>query len=212
MLGSPPSPWSVVMTTTTDPRGVHDLPTWVRRSWLVPLTLGILLAIVGVILLVNVNAGISTLRWLVVIELVLAAVQAFATASLRHRPWVGWVAGILYLIGAIVGLVWPDVTLLALVLTVGVSLLVAGAVEAVQAWQLRGSAHGWGWSFAIGLLSVVAGLVFLFGNPAISLVALAIVLAIYTIMAGITLIMMAFAVRRLTEGTVESLRRPAMPD
>lgn len=188
------------MTTTIDPRGVDDLPTWVRRSWLVPLILGILLAAAGVILLVNVNAGINTLRWLVVIELVLAAAQAFATASLRHRPWVGWLAGVLYLVGAIVGIAWPGVTLLALLITVGVSLLVAGAVQAGQSWQLRGRAHGWGWSFAVGLLSVVAGLVFLFGNPVISLVALAIVLGVYTIMAGITLITMALAVRRITAG------------
>lgn len=198
------------MTTTIDPRGVDDLPTWVRRSWLVPLILGILLAVAGVILLVNVNAGINTLHWLVVIELVLAGVQAFATASLRARPWVGWVAGALYLIGALVGLVWPGVTLFALLLTVGVSLLVAGAVQAGHAWQLRGAAHGWGWSFALGVLSVIAGLVFLFGNPVISLVALAIVLAVYTIMAGVTLIMMALAVRRLTEGAAHRLGGPRM--
>jgi uncharacterized membrane protein HdeD (DUF308 family) len=198
------------MTTTIDPRGVDDLPTWVRRSWLVPLILGILLAVAGVILLVNVNAGINTLRWLVVIELVLAAAQAFATASLRHRPWVGWLAGALYLVGAIVGVVWPDVTLLALLITVGVSLLVAGAVQAGQSWQLRGSAHGWGWSFAVGVLSVIAGLVFLFGNPVISLTVLAIVLAIYTIMAGVTLIMMALVVRRVAEGAASSLQGPRL--
>jgi hypothetical protein len=63
---------------------------------------------------VNVNAGINTLRWLVVIELALAAVQAIVTASLRHRPWVGWLAGAFYLAGAIVGLVLPAVTLLPL--------------------------------------------------------------------------------------------------
>jgi uncharacterized membrane protein HdeD (DUF308 family) len=198
------------MTATIDPRGVDDLPTWVRRSWLVPLVLGILLVVVGVILLVNVNAGINTLRWLVVIELVLAGVQAFATASLRHRPWVGWLAGVLYFIGAIVGIAWPGVTLLALLITVGVSLLVAGAVQAGQAWQLRGRAHGWGWSFAVGLLSVIAGLVFLFGNPAISLFAVAIVLAVYTIMAGVMLISMALAVRRLTEGAAGSVGGPRL--
>jgi len=191
------------MTTTIDPRGVDDLPTWVRRSWLVPLILGILLVVAGVVLLVNVNTGINTLRWL-------AGAQAFATASLRHRPWVGWLAGTFYFIGAIVGIAWPGVTLLALLITVGISLLVAGAVQAVQAWQLRGRSHGWGWSFAVGLLSVIAGLVFLFGNPVISLVALAIVLAVYTIMAGVTLISMALAVRRLTEGAAGSVGGPRL--
>jgi uncharacterized membrane protein HdeD (DUF308 family) len=30
----------------------------------------------------------------------------------------------------------------------------------------------WGWAFALGLISVLAGLVFLFGNPIISVVVL----------------------------------------
>ena len=45
-----------------DPRGVDDLPKWVRRSWLVPLVIGILMLILGLVLLFNVNAGIGTLR------------------------------------------------------------------------------------------------------------------------------------------------------
>ncbi|HEX3205638.1 MAG TPA: hypothetical protein VHQ68_05320 [Propionibacteriaceae bacterium] len=45
-----------------DPRGVDDLPKWVQRSWLVPLVIGILMLILGLVLLFNVNAGIGTLR------------------------------------------------------------------------------------------------------------------------------------------------------
>jgi uncharacterized membrane protein HdeD (DUF308 family) len=45
-----------------DPRGVDDLPKWVRGSWLVPLVIGILMLILGLVLLFNVNAGIGTLR------------------------------------------------------------------------------------------------------------------------------------------------------
>jgi hypothetical protein len=36
---------------------------------------------------------VSTLRWLVVFSLILTAIEAFATASLRRRPWVGWLVG-----------------------------------------------------------------------------------------------------------------------
>ncbi|HEX2360513.1 MAG TPA: DUF308 domain-containing protein [Jiangellaceae bacterium] len=179
-----------------DARGVDDLPDWVRRAWLVPLILGIALVVLGLILLFNVNASVGTLRWLVVISLVLAAVEAFATASLRAKPWVGWVVGFAYLAGALIGIVWPGVTLFALVIIVGVSFLVGGIVQTVMAWQLRGTATGWGWSFAFGLLSVLVGLILLFGSPAESVVLLAIALAIYVFMTGITLVAMAFAIRR----------------
>jgi uncharacterized membrane protein HdeD (DUF308 family) len=188
----------VSATTPGDSRSVDDLPTWVRRSWLVPLVLGILMLILGLVLLFNIEAGIETLRWLVLFALIFAAIEAFATASLRTKPWVGWLVGIAYVIGAIVSIVWPGLELLALVIIVGVSFLVGGILQAIMAWRARNAAKGWGWSFAFGLLSVVAGLVFLFGSPILSLVLLAIVLAIYVIITGVTLIALALAVRKAT--------------
>jgi len=188
----------VSATTPGDSRSVDDLPTWVRRSWLIPLVLGILMLILGLVLLFNIEAGIETLRWLVLFALIFAAIEAFATASLRTKPWVGWLVGIAYVIGAIVSIVWPGLELLALVIIVGVSFLVGGILQAIMAWRARNAAKGWGWSFAFGLLSVVAGLVFLFGSPVVSLVVLAVVLAIYVIMTGATLIALALAVRKAT--------------
>jgi uncharacterized membrane protein HdeD (DUF308 family) len=188
----------VSTTMPGDFRSVDDLPTWVRRSWLVPLVLGILMLILGLVLLFNIEAGIETLRWLVLFALIFAAIEAFATASLRTKPWVGWLVGIAYVIGAIVSIVWPGLELLALVIIVGVSFLVGGILQAIMAWGARNAAKGWGWSFAFGLLSVVAGVVFLFGSPILSLVVLAIVLAIYVIITGVTLIALALAVRKAT--------------
>ena len=193
----------VSATTPGDSRSVDDLPTWVRRSWLIPLGLGILMLILGLVLLFNIEAGIETLRWLVLFALIFAAIEAFATASLRTKPWVGWLVGIAYVIGAIMSIVWPGLELLALVIIVGVSFLVGGILQAIMAWRGRNAAKGWGWSFAFGLLSVVAGLVFLFGSPIVSLVVLAVVLAIYVIMTGATLIALALAVRKATTALAE---------
>lgn len=181
-----------------DPRGVDDLPKWVQRSWLVPLVIGILMLILGLVLLFNISAGIGTLRWLVVFALIFAAVEAFATASLRPKPWVGWVVGAAYVLGAIVSIAWPGLTLLVLVIIVGASLLVGGILQAIMAWRTQHEAKGWGWSLAFGLLSAVAGLVFLFGSPLLSLVVLAILLALYVIMTGGLLIALALAVRKGT--------------
>ena len=177
-------------------RGIDDLPKWVQRTWLIPLVLGILMLILGLVLLFNIRASIDTLRWLVVFTLIFAAVEAFATASLRPKPWVGWLVGIAYVIGAIMSIVWPGLTLLALVIIVGASFLVGGIVQAIMAWRVKNSAKGWGWSFAFGVLSAVAGLVFLFGSPILSLVVLAIVLAIYVIITGVTLFALALAIRK----------------
>ena len=192
-------------TSVPDARGVDDLPDWVRRTWLVPLILGTALVVLGVILMFNLDASVGTLRWLVVISLVLAAVEAFATASFRDKAWVGWVVGFVYLVGAIIGIVWPGVTLFVLVITVGISLLIGGIVQAVMAWQSKATATGWGWGFAFGLLSVVAGLFFLFGSPADSVLILALVLAFYVFIIGITLVVLAFAIRRATNAIADGM-------
>ena len=60
-----------------------------------------------------------------------------------------------------------------------------------------------GLEFAFGLLSAVAGLVFLFGSPLLSLVVLAILLALYVVMTGVTLIALALAVRKATTALAE---------
>ena len=192
-------------TSVPDARGVDDLPDWVRLTWLVPLILGTALVVLGLILMFNLDASVGTLRWLVVISLVLAAVEAFATASLREKAWVGWVVGFVYLVGAIIGIVWPGVTLFVLVITVGVSLLIGGIVQAVMAWQSKGTATGWGWGFAFGLLSVVAGLFFLFASPADSVLILALVLAFYVFIIGVTLVVLAFAIRRATNAIADGM-------
>jgi uncharacterized membrane protein HdeD (DUF308 family) len=192
-------------TSVPDARGVDDLPDWVRRTWLVPLILGAALVVLGLILMFNLDASVGTLRWLVVISLVLAAVEAFATASFRDKAWVGWVVGFVYLVGAIIGIVWPGVTLFVLVITVGISLLIGGIVQAVMAWQSKATATGWGWGFAFGLLSVVAGLFLLFGSPADSVLILALVLAFYVFIIGVTLVVLAFAIRRATNAIADGM-------
>ena len=188
-----------------DSRRVDDLPKWVLRSWIIPLILGILMLILGLVLLFNIKAGIETLRWLVVFALIFAAVEAFATASLRQRPWVGWLVGLAYVVGAIISIAWPRLTLFALVIIVGASFLVGGIVQAIMAVQVRNAAKGWGWSLILGLLWVIAGLIFLFGSPILSVVVLVILLAGYVIMTGVTLIMLSLAVRKAATALAQTM-------
>lgn len=179
-------------------RAVEELPGWIRRSWTVSLVLGLLMVVLGVVLLFNVGASVDTLRWLVVFALALEAVEALATASARTRPWVGYLAAACYLIGAVVGVVWPVITLFALVLTVGAALLVGGLVRAGHAVSARATLRGWGWSLFAGVLSVVAGLIFLFGSPVVSVLVLALVLAVQIIMTGAMLVSLSLALRQAT--------------
>lgn len=203
MTATPGSP------TSDHTRSVDELPGWVRRTWLVPLVLGGLMMLLGVLLLVNLGASVSTLRWLVVISLLFSSVEALATASSRVRPWVGYLAAALYLVGAIVGIVWPQITLFVLVITVGAALFVGGLVQAGAAFGSRSTTRGWGWPFAFGLLSVIAGLIFLFGSPVLSVLVLALVLAVQVITSGAVLVGIAFTIRKATGLLEDALANPS---
>jgi uncharacterized membrane protein HdeD (DUF308 family) len=194
--------------TAADPRGVQDLPGWVKASWVTMLVLGLVMIGLGLVLMFNLSAGVNTLRWLVFFALLLSAVEALGTASLRERQWIGWLVGAAYLIGAVVTVVWPGVTLFVLVLTVGISLLAGGLIQAVMAWRLKGEVEGWGWNLALGLISVAAGLFFIFGSTAVSLAVLAIVLGIHVAITGLTLVLLALAVRRLAQTVSSALSSP----
>lgn len=188
----------------SDSRSLDGLPAWVKASWLTMLVLGILMLALGALLVLNLAASVNTLRWLVFCSLALGAVQAFGTASLRARRWVGLLVGVAYVAGALIAVLWPGATLFALVLTVGISLLCGGLVQTGMALRMKREAAGWTWSFSMGVLSVVAGLVFLFGSPAISVAVLAIILAVHVVTTGVTLIALAFAIRGLAAAATAS--------
>jgi uncharacterized membrane protein HdeD (DUF308 family) len=68
--------------------------------------------------------------------------------------------------------------------------------------------EGWGWNLALGLISVAAGLFFIFGSTAVSLAVLAIVLGIHVAITGLTLVLLALAVRRLAQSVSSALNSP----
>ena len=62
-----------------------------------------------------------------------------------------------------------------------------------------------GLELILGLLSVIAGLIFLFGSPILSVVVLVILLAGYVIMTGVTLIMLSLAVRKAATALAQTM-------
>src|SRR5262249_59642557 len=93
-----------------------------------------------------------------------------------HRSW-PWVLalGILSLIAGIITLVWPGVTVLALVFVLGVFLIVAGGAEI--GWSItERHTEGWGFILFRGIVDVIAGIVVL-AWPDVAALVLALLLA-----------------------------------
>jgi uncharacterized membrane protein HdeD (DUF308 family) len=101
------------------------------------------------------------------------------------------VIGLLSVVAGVLVLVWPDITALVLVVLAGVWLLASGIVALVMAARQRG--HGP--LVALGVVSVGAGILILI-RPDVSAVALAVVVGVYALIAGVLMLVEAWRQRR----------------
>jgi uncharacterized membrane protein HdeD (DUF308 family) len=92
------------------------------------------------------------------------------------------VLGLVSTIAGILAIVYPDITLLAIGIFAGVSLLFLGAMDIVEA--IAGAPESRALSAIAGVLTLLAGLICL-RRPGESLLALVVVLGIYLVIAGI---------------------------
>ena len=103
--------------------------------------------------------------------------------------WLFLVVGLVSILAGILAIAWPDITLLALGLFVGISLLFIGGLEVAEA--IGGSPDSRALTAIIGVLSIIAGIVCL-RRPGESLLAIIIVLGIYLIVEGVIRFIRAF--------------------
>jgi uncharacterized membrane protein HdeD (DUF308 family) len=102
--------------------------------------------------------------------------------QLGRNWWLFLILGLVSLGAGILAIVYPGITLLALGIFIGVSLMFVGAMEIVEA--IAGSAESRALSAITGVLAMLAGLVCL-RRPGESLLALVIVLGFYLIVTGV---------------------------
>ncbi|CRK50706.1 conserved membrane hypothetical protein [Rhodococcus sp. RD6.2] len=107
--------------------------------------------------------------------------------------WLLLLRGIIAVIFGIVALVWPDVTVKALIVVVGIFWIIDGIVSAVRAIQARKVVMSWVWWLAGALVSVVAGVV-LFVWPDLTALAFAYLMGFWAILVGILEIIGSFQV------------------
>jgi uncharacterized membrane protein HdeD (DUF308 family) len=104
--------------------------------------------------------------------------------------WLFLILGLVSIVAGILAIVYPDITLLALGIFIGVSLLFVGAMELVEA--IAGAPESRALSAITGVLAMLAGLVCL-RRPGESLLALVIVLGFYLVITGVIRFVRSFA-------------------
>jgi uncharacterized membrane protein HdeD (DUF308 family) len=158
-------------------------------KWWAFLALGVVSVVVGFLLVLDLFAAVTTLALLVALGLVVTGVGELMTAG-RYRSVLGIIAGVVLVVGGLLAAVWPDITLWALAVVVGIDLIVSGVARIMGAVQLR--VEGWGWLLFGGIVSLVVGVLALVW-PGATILVLGVLLGLRILLFGLAEIMFGLA-------------------
>lgn len=177
-----------------------DMLIRLGRHWGWVLSFGVITLLAGIVVLAWPGETLLVIAVLFGIQLIIAGIFRFVTAFATEDASGGTrvLLALLGVLSIIIGL-WAVrhvlLTLLALVVLLGIFWVVNGAIELFTALSHREMPER-GWTAAIGVLSILAGIVVLI-YPGPSLLTLSIVLGIWLLVYGVMEIMAAFRLRRL---------------
>jgi uncharacterized membrane protein HdeD (DUF308 family) len=180
--------------------------TWITpllRRWPLVVAFGVAIAAVGVVLLLSPFGTVKALAVVVAIGLALTAADEFAQAERHEVPWPSYVLGTVWLGGAVAALVWPDVTLWALAVTVGIALIVGGIAEVLFVFRYRRELPRWGVWWLDGWLSIGFGICALVW-PEATVVVLAVLLGIRLVLRGAATVSFGLGLRDLHRMNVQT--------
>jgi uncharacterized membrane protein HdeD (DUF308 family) len=164
------------------------------RLWIVLLIFGIAVTVLGVLLITNPFAAATTLAMLIGVALVVAGVNETLSAAADRDGAAGIAYGLLLVIGGVIALLWPGITLWSLALLIGTFLILAGIVRAGLAAYARRSGQQAGRGLLLGVVLVVIGLIAV-AWPAATVFILAVVFGIGMVIQGASQIALAMALR-----------------
>jgi uncharacterized membrane protein HdeD (DUF308 family) len=138
---------------------------------------------------------------------VFALIALFRGAG-KDRFWVLVLEAVVGIGIGILTIARPAATALALLWYVGIWAVLTGIFELVAAIRLRKEITGEFWLGLAGVLSIIFG-VLLFVTPGPAALALAVWIGAYAIVFGVTLLLLAFRLRRFSEGHPTAGSTPA---
>lgn len=162
------------------------LPRWVS------LLVGLACVVVGVVLVARPFTSLSVLVALVAVALLATGVMELAAVPVSLVPAITVLTGVGWLGAGIVVLAWPGITIVALAIVAGVSMIIGGAARVVSA--LRGTADQRLAACLSGLASVIFGVLAL-SWPDVTVLVIAVVFGARTVLFGLSQIVLAFARR-----------------
>ncbi|MHC6153974.1 HdeD family acid-resistance protein [Bradyrhizobium elkanii] len=185
-------------TGTSEPRQVFTgILTEARAKWGWFVALGILFVLLGFGAVSNLLlATVATIFYIGVLMIaagVFQIIHAFGAENWRGRFLWG-LGGLFYAVAGTTIILDPVIASLVLTLMLAVFTIASGLMRLLLGFRARGD-RGWGWLFASGLLTAIAGLAFLLGWPLNSLWLLGLVLSVDLVFQGCTLVGLGLQLR-----------------
>ena len=171
----------------------------VRRHWVLFLSEGILLVVLGILaLLAPVMASVAATVFFGWILFLSGLLGLISTIRARRAPGVWWslVSALIGMAAGVLLLGWPVLGALSLTAVLIAFLFAEGIVSIMYALEHRNALSGrWGWMLASGIIDVTLAVLLILGLPGAALWALGLILGINLIFGGWALIFMALHAR-----------------
>ena len=182
------------------------------RQWWVLVLQGVIGILFGVLAIVFPDIALVTLAYLFAAWAIVAGISQIAegwrVAEARGRSWPFALMGIVSIVAGLLAAIVPGITILGLVLLLGAWLVIQGVMEVYTAWQIRREVTG-EWLLALGgIARIVVGVIVLF-MPVIGAVVTVALVATWSIIGGITALLLGLRLRQFRKQPTHS-DRPAV--
>jgi uncharacterized membrane protein HdeD (DUF308 family) len=152
---------------------------------------GVAAVLVGGFLLFNPFAAARTLALLLGLALVIGGCLEISLSWDSDRRAPGIVLGAILVVGGLLAVFWPGVTVWTLAVLTGVSLLAHGIGRIALAFMARSELSGWGWLALAGAFNIVVGILAL-AWPEATVLVLSLILGFQVLAFGVLVLISAF--------------------
>ncbi len=175
--------------------------------WWLPVSLGVLSAIAGVIVLAKPSNSLATLAVVAGIFIVLNGIAELCSSLVGSTESRGIVAllGVLNLIVGVALIRHPVGGVQFVAVLLGVWLIAIGAVRFVLSFETKGHRV---WNLVVAAVEVIAGIVII-ANPHIGFATLALLVGLAFIVSGVSMLLLGIAMHTGKDDTVAPPRQTA---
>jgi uncharacterized membrane protein HdeD (DUF308 family) len=181
------------MSASTEASLAPEAARQLSERWWVFLVVGILTAGAGLLVIFRPWTGVFALAILIAAGFLISGIGDLVGASSFDKKAIPVVWGLLAIAAGILTLVWPDITLWALAVIIGIALILRGLARLAAA--ITEKPYLWAlWAF-FGAVEVLVG-VMAIGWPDVTIVVLAVLIGIDLLIAGLVEVWLSLQFRK----------------